>query len=585
MRAVSNNRKAGCRRSPGLWLAALTLVGAPGCRPTGVGRPDAAPAATSAPVRFVDVTAAAGIRFRNQSSPTPRKYFPETMGSGGAFIDYDGDGWPDLLLLNGAPLPGGRVVGRPTMALYHNNRNGTFTDVTRAAGLDREVFYGMGVAVGDYDDDGRDDFYVSGVLGSGHLFHNEGVSGGPPRFRDVTAAAGVGNKGRWGTSCAWLDYDRDGRLDLFVCNYVRYGSLAEDVPCFAGGNKRVYCIPTAYEMSRCVLYHNEGGGRFKDVSAASGIGAAQGKSLGVAVWDDDGDGWPDLFVANDTVAGFQFHNEKNGTFREVGLESGVAYDEEGSPHSGMGIDAGDLLNDGGTWLAIANFQGQQTTLYREVSPGAFQDVRASAGVGAATAPVLGFGLCFFDFDNDGYLDILQVNGHVQDDIQERQAGVRHEQPTLLFRNQRVGKFAEVGLKSGPPFSRPIVGRGAAWADIDNDGRLDVLITTNNGPALLWRNETPAPNHWLTLKLIGGRSNRDGTGAMVRVTAGGITQRQMVRSGSSYLSQSDLRPHFGLGEQRTADVEIRWPSGTVDRVAGVPADGIRMVREGSGAVGR
>jgi hypothetical protein len=336
-------------------------------------------------------------------------------------------------------------------------------------------------------------------------------------------------------------------------------------------------------MSHCTLYHNQGNGRFRDVTTASGIGAARGKSLGVCVWDYDDDGWPDLFVANDTVAGFQFHNDRNGTFKELGAESGVAYDEDGDPHSGMGIDAADLLNDGMTWLAISNFQNQQTSLYRQASSGMFTDSRAASGVGPGTATVLGFGLCFLDYDNDGYQDLLQVNGHVQDDIQEREPQTHYRQPTLLFHNQHDGTFAEVGAGAGPPFSLPIVGRGAASGDINNDGRPDALITTNNGPAYLWRNDTPASSHWLTLKLIGTRSSRDGIGAAVKVTAGGVTQRALVRCGSSYLSQSDLRPHFGLGSSAGADVEIRWPSGTVDRISGVAADAIRTVTEGAGAV--
>jgi enediyne biosynthesis protein E4 len=562
-----------------------------GARSNSPPKPSAPPASqeTVVPPRFVDITTAAGIRFRHQNSNTPHKYFVETMGSGGAFIDADGDGWQDVLLLNNAPLPGGRVSGRPTTALYRSNHDGTFTDVTHAAGLDRDLIYAMGAAVGDYDNDGRDDIYITAVLGPSRLFHNEGVKEGIPRFREVTAEAGVANRGKWGASAAWLDYDRDGRLDLFVCNYVSYASLADDIPCYAAGEKRVYCIPVAYEAVPCTLYHNEGGGRFRDVTAASGIGAARGKSLGVAVWDYDSDGWPDLFVANDTVAGFQFHNEpghpRSGsrTFRDVAVESGVAYDDEGNPHSGMGTDADDLLNDGRTWLTLTNFQGQHTSLYRETSPGTFEDIHVAAGLGAETERVLGFGVLFFDYDNDGYKDILQVNGHVQDDIQDREPTASYRQPTLLFRSRGDGTFTEVGRKSGRPFSRPIAGRGCAWGDINNDGRADLLITSNNGPAFLWRNETPTKAHWLTLKLQGTRSNRSGIGALIRVTAGGITRRTMLRSGSSYLSQSDLRPHFGLGPHPVADVEITWSSGTVDRIARVPADGIRTVREGSGLV--
>ncbi|HZO89028.1 MAG TPA: CRTAC1 family protein [Chthonomonadaceae bacterium] len=538
-----------------------------------------APVSAEAPVKFVDITEKAGIHFRHQNSRTPRKYLIETMGSGCAFIDYDGDGWQDILLLNNRPIPGGKVVGRPTMALYHNNRNGTFSDVTRQAGLDQEM-YAFGVAVGDYDNDGREDFYASCALGPGHLFHNEG--GG--RFKDVTAQAGVGNAGKWGTSCAWVDYDKDGKLDLFVCSYVKYAGLKDDQPCYASGGKHlVYCIPSAYETSSCTLYHNEGGGRFKDVTAESGVGAAKGKALGVSVWDYDGDGWPDLFVACDTVPGFLFHNLGNGKFQEIGVESGIAYDDEGNPHSGMGIDATDVNNDGKTILAITNYQGQQTSFYNLVSQQTFRDDRLTANIGPETSKVLGFGVLFFDYDNDGYKDMLQANGHVQDDIQEREPQVRYAQPTLLFHNQHNGTFQEVGLKSGEPFSKTIVGRGLAVGDIENNGRLAVLLSSNNGPAMLWRNETPTSNHWLALKLVGTKSNRDGIGALVIVTTGGVTQRAMVRSGSSYLSQSDLRPHFGLGAQTTADVEIRWPSGQVDKFTNVACDHLYTAHEGAQAL--
>jgi hypothetical protein len=572
-------------------IGCAALLPGGGCAAIRMNRPQPPPppiarSNSSAPgVRFADVTRQAGIRFRHQNSQTPRKYMIETFGSGCAFIDYDGDGWQDILLLNNAPLPGGRVTGRPTRALYRNNRNGTFTDVTRETGLAQAGTYAMGVAVGDYDNDGREDFYESAVLGPSHLFHNEGG-----RFRDVAREAGVENRGRWGTSCAWLDYDRDGRLDLFVCNYVKYASLKDDLPCYsAAGTKRIYCLPAAFEPGHCVLYRNEGGpqARFRDVSARSGIGAPGGKPLGVTIWDFDGDGYPDIFVANDTLAGFLFHNERNGQFREIGVESGVAYDENGDPHSGMGIDADDLDNDGKATLVISNFQGQQTSLYRQKVDEQFVDERVAAGVAQPTRSVLGFGLLFFDYDNDGYKDIMQANGHVQDDIQEREPQVTYAQPTLLLHNEpgpgSGRRFVEVGLASGPPFTQRIVGRGLAWGDPDNDGRPDALVTANNGPAQLWRNETPTQNHWLKLKLAGTRSNRDGIGATVRVTAGGQTHRTMVRSGSSYLSQSDLRPNFGLGAATTATVEIRWPSGAVDRIEHVAADRIYVAREGAGAL--
>lgn len=535
------------------------------------------PQISDAVVRFVDITSAAGIHFRHQSAKSKRKYLVETMGSGCAFIDYDGDGWQDILLLNNAPLTGGQVQGRPRLALYHNNRNGTFTDVTQGSGLGRDPMYAMGVTVGDYDNDGRDDIYISCVLGPGHLFHNLG--GG--RFRDVTAQAGVANHGMWGASCTWVDYDHDGRLDLFVSNYVPYRSLSEDVPCFAGEpRKNVYCDPTAYKLSHCALFHNEGQGRFKEVTAASGIGKLGGKSLGVALWDDQSSGWPDLYVANDGTATFLLRNQRNGAFKDVGTESGISFTSDGSAPSGMGIDAADLYNDGTMCLVMTNFQGRQTQIFHQMRPLLFREESDLTGVGPATRDVLGFGVLCFDFDNDGWKDILQVDGHVIDDVADREPTISYAQPTLLFRNQGQGRFAEVGLRSGAPFDHKLVGRGVACGDIDNDGQLDVLLTQNNGPALLWHNETVTHNHWLTLKLIGTKSNRNGIGAMVRVTSGGTTQRVLVHTGSSYLSQSDLRPHFGLGAQTTADVEIRWPSGVVDSINRVACDHIGTVREGT-----
>ena len=527
-------------------------------------------------VKFTDVTAQSGIHWTHYSGARGKKYMPESEPPGCAFLDYDGDGQPDILLLNGADWPAVSTGRKRTrVALYHNH-NGVFTDVTRGSGLDIEM-YAMGIAVGDYDNDGREDLYITCVHGPSHLFHNEGNG----HFKDVTKQAGVDNAGRWGTSCAWVDYDRDGKLDLFVCNYVKYPSLAADQPCFAGGNQPIYCIPVAYETSTCTLYHNEGNGRFKDVSSVSGIGGPRGKSLGVAIADYDGDGWPDIFVANDTVPGFVFHNEHNGAFKEVGVESGIAYDEEGNSHSGMGIDVADILNNGSMSVAITNYQGQQTSLYSQIGPDSFRDDKVAARVATATGKVLGFGILFVDYDNDGYKDIIQVNGHVQDEIQMREPHVRYAQPTLLFHNDGNGTFREVGLSSGAPFTEPIVGRGCAWGDFDNDGRPDLLITANNGPAHLWHNETPTRNHWMTLQLVGTKSCRDGIGARVIVKTSAGSQQNYVRSGSSYLSQSDLRPHFGLGTQTKADVEIHWPSGIVDKIGGAACDHIWKIYEGKG----
>jgi hypothetical protein len=527
---------------------------------------------------FVDITKSAGIHFVHQSAKSSRKYLIETMGSGCAFFDFDGDGWQDILLLNNAPLTGGKVKGTPRLALYHNNHNGTFTDVTAGSGLDRTPMYAMGVAIGDYDNDGRDDIYISCVLGPGHLFHNLG--GG--HFQDVTQNAGVGNQGMWGASCIWVDYDHDGLLDLFICNYLPYRSLADDVPCYAGEpRKNVYCDPTAYKSTHCTLYHNEGHGRFKDVTQASGIGPLAGKSLGVAMWDNAATGWPDLFVANDGSATFLLTNQKNGTFKDIGAESGIAFMADGESPSGMGIDADDLYNDGSLCLIMSNFQGRRSLLFHETQPRLFLDEGDTADIGKATEDVLGFGVDTIDFDNDGWKDIIQVNGHVIDDVAEREPRVSYTQPTLLLQNQGNHHFTEVGLKSGAPFNRKIVGRGVACGDIDNDGREDILILQNNGLAMLWHNETTTQNHWITLKLIGSKSNRDGIGAMVTVTTPGMSRRTLVHSGSSYLSQSDLRPHFGLGKETKADVLIRWPSGTVDRISSVAADKIWTVREGAG----
>jgi hypothetical protein len=573
-------------------IAAILLVCCAGCSAPPPAPAPPSPSVTTVsttqtpdtPAHFEDITQRAGIRFRAVNGKTPDKHFVETMGSGAGFIDYDGDGYPDILLLDGLYLPGAAHAGHPGLRLYHNNGNGTFTDVTAGSGLDKATMYAMGVAVGDYDNDGRDDIYISCALGPGHLFHNETppgrAGGGRPVFRDVTAKAGVANEGMWGTSCCWLDYDHDGYLDLFVCNYVRYRSLKDDLPCFLTPGQRTYCLPNAFQSSHCTLYHNNHDGTFTDVSQRSGIAAAAGKSLGVAIWDYDGDGWPDIFVANDTVPGFLFHNRGDGTFEEIGMRSGVACDESGAPHSGMGVDAADAANDGKMHLVIANYSGVQTSYYEQTDPGVFQDRRTPVGVGPPSTNTLGFGAFFFDYDNDGWKDLLVINGHVEDDIEKKQPGVRYAEPPLLYHNRGDGTYIELASRSGSPFTTPIVGRAAAHADIDNDGREDVLVTTNGGPAYLWHNQTQTANHWLTFRLIGKQSNRDGIGALLTVTAGGRTLRDSCRSGSSYLSASDLRVHFGLGAAMQADVTVRWPSGHEDHLSGLAADHIWTVREGS-----
>lgn len=514
-----------------------------------------------------------GLRFTHENGASGRKYFVETMGAGVAFLDYDGDGWQDILCVNGAPLPGCPPRRTPP-ALFRNVRGQRFENVTAAAGLDVS-FYGMGCAVGDYDNDGREDLYISAVLGPGHLFHNRGG-----RFEDVTARAGVGNAGKWGTSCAWLDYDRDGRLDLFVANYVRYAGLQDDIPCYVRPGKRSYCIPPAYEGSASALFHNEGTGRFRDVTRPAGLSDPTMKALGVAVTDFDDDGWPDLFTANDTVRNRLFHNQ-HGSFHEIGAVAGVAFSESGTPRAGMGIDAAQWRNDGTLGVAVTNFARESIGLFTQEQPRApaFRDVSETAGTALASRPYLGFGILFLDYDNDGFSDLAAVNGHVRDDVAELAQGQSYAQPALLFHNETGTRFRDVSDAAGAPITTPRVGRGLAAGDFDNDGRVDLVASENHGPVSLWRNETAAGGHWLLVRLEGTRSNRDGLGSRVTLSAGGRQQTAWARSGSSYLSASDRRVHFGLGQARRVDrLEIRWPSGRMSEWRGVPTDQVFAARE-------
>jgi enediyne biosynthesis protein E4 len=598
-------------------LAALLLSG---CTRSSPPRPAAASDLPSR-VQFADVTEQAGIHFSHFNGAAGRRYLVETMGAGGAFLDYDGDGWLDILLLNGRPLGEDGATGgtrrakrggsgdgakqrdmsshpvapsRPTAALYHNNRDGTFTDVTRGSGLDVPL-YAMGCCVGDADNDGDDDLYVSCALEPGHLFRNEG--GG--RFRDVTARAGVGDDGRLGTSCAWLDYDNDGWLDLFVCNYVQY-SLATDHPCYEGG-RRFYCRPTVYQPDTCVLYHNRGDGtlRFDDVTRQAGIWNKTGNSLGVAVWDFDDDGWPDIAVANDLSPNYLFHNvpaaglgarrapKAARRFEEVGLDWGIAFGENGRARAGMGIDVAEYRNDGHPAILISNFTGEPLSFFVSDAPGQFTDVAFQVGVGEAHLRFLGFGLFFFDYDNDGDKDAFVGNGHIEPNIADFGGETTYGQRNHLYRNHG-GMFEEVGPALGPPFAYQRVTRGAAYGDYDNDGDLDILVTNNGQPAELLRNDGGNAQHWLQVDLkgrgAGGRargSNTDGIGARVTVRTGTVTQRDVVRSGSSYCSQSMLRRHFGLGRASSVDeIEVRWPSGSIDRLRSVPANRRITVSEGA-----
>ncbi len=522
---------------------------------------------------FTDVTARAGIRFTHFNGALGKKWLPETMGAGCAFIDYDNDGWQDILFVNGngalgrdegeaAPLRRGSA---PSLHLYRNNHNGTFTDVSAKVGLDVSL-YGMGVAVGDFDNDGWDDLFIS-CVGRSRLFHNVSDGSAGRRFVDITRTSGIVDRG-FATSCAWLDYDRDGLLDLFVCHYVVW-SPALDSYFSVDGTHKSYARPQSYTAESCRLYHNIGGGRFVDVTQKAGIQNSRSKALGVAVSDYDGDGWPDIFVANDTEPNLLYHNQGDGTFKEVGLVSGLALSEQGTSRAGMGIDTADVRHSGAFDVLITNFSGEQLTLYRRDASGVFLDVAAKSGVGIATQTYLGFGAFFLDYDLDGWPDLFINNGHIDDDIGTRDAGVTYAEPALLFRNIGGGQFSDVSAHAGSALSVRRVGRGAAWGDFDNDGSPDLLLMTNNGPAGLLHNEGRSANGWIRLRLIGTTSNRDAYGARVQVKVGGETQTQEVRSGSSYLSASDRRLLFGLGGAGQADgVEIHWPDGKVETLGAV-----------------
>ncbi len=522
-------------------------------------------------VVFTDVTAQAGIRFAHNSGRAGKKYLPETLGSGCAFFDADGDGWPDILLVNSKDwTPHGR---KSTAALYRNNHNGTFTDITAGSGLDIEI-YGMGVAIGDYDNDGRDDVYITALDGD-HLFHNEGNG----KFRDVTKAAGIENA-NFGTSAAWVDYDRDGKLDLFVANYVQW-SPKIDLWCSLDGATKSYCTPESYKGTRSRLFHNLGNGRFEDVAEKAGVGDPASKSLGVTILDYNGDGWPDIFVANDTQPNKLYRNGRNGTFTDEGMAAGVAYGEDGVARGAMGADAADYDRSGRAHLLVGNFSNQMLGLYHNEGNGLFVDEAPSSTVGRASLLSLTFGVFFFDYDLDGYPDIFAANGHIEDQIERVQPKVRYREAPLLFRNLGNHKFENAGIRMGAALNRPIVARGAAYADFDRDGDLDILISTNNGPAYLFRNDGGNRNRWLSVRLSGTKSNRDGIGAVVRVASASGKQWNMVRSGSSYCSQSDLALTFGLGKDAAADVEVDWPSGIVQRFANVAANRFLTIDESRG----
>jgi hypothetical protein len=557
---------------------AVTALGPIGCG----GKPEAeapkpAPPDKPIAVTYADATQAAGIGFLHTNGARGRKYLPETMGSGLVVFDYDGDGKPDLFFVNSEEWPG--HPGKPAFqALYRNRGDGTFEDATAKAGL-RIQAYGIGAAAADYDNDGDQDLYLN-ALGPDHLFRNRGDG----TFEDATRAAGVGDPG-FGSSATWLDYDRDGWLDLFVCNYVEW-SPKTDIYCTLDGANKSYCTPESYKGATNRLFRNRGDGTFEDVSDRAKVQDPTGKSLGVVAFDYDDDGFIDIAVANDTQPNYLYHNRGDGTFEEIGRTAGIAFSEEGKARGAMGIDAADYDGSGRESLVIGNFSNEMLALYHNEGRGLFIDDAASAGIGQPSLLTLAFGCFFFDYDLDGRLDIFVANGHVENEIQAVQPSVTYAEPPHLFRGGPDGRFEETTGKVGSDLARPRVARGAAAGDFDGDGDLDIAVTTNGGPAALYRNDGGNANGFVRLLLTGtGRSNRDAIGARVRLTYGGRTQIRTVRSAASYASQSELPLTFGLGSPAggaTATVEVRWPDGTASSFQGVAPGRLTILRQGEPA---
>lgn len=556
---------------------------------SGRNAPDLANAAADVPtVKFTDITAEAGIKFTHVSGAYGEKLLPETMGGAVAFFDFDNDAAQDLLFVSGRNWPwrDGGTRGA-TLSLYRNDGRGHFTNVTAGSGLEAD-FYGMGVAVGDFDNDGLSDLFITGV-GENRLFHNLGNG----KFENVTARAGITNEpSRWSTSAAFVDYDNDGRLDLFVCNYVKWTrDIDRGVNYTLPGIGRAYGPPLNFEGTFPLVYHNEGNGVFRDVSQAAGIqitnpvtGVPMAKSLGIAPVDLNNDGWIDFVVANDQVQNFVFSNRHNGTFAEVGAQSGVAFDPYGVARGAMGIDSARFRNDNALGIAIGNFANEPNALYVAQNDALlFADEAITEGLGPASRQLLKFGLFFFDYDLDGRLDVLTANGHIEEEISKLQKSQTYRQPAQLFWNRSSSKgpsFVPVPPeKAGEDLFKPIVGRGSAYADIDGDGDLDVVLTQINGPPLLLRNDQALRHHWLRLKLIGAKTNRDAIGAWVKVHVDGRTLAQQVMPTKGYLSQSELVLTFGLGKATRVDgVEVNWPGGGTQKMSSVKVDALNTIRE-------
>jgi enediyne biosynthesis protein E4 len=538
-------------------------------------------------VSFVNVAREAGLNVKTIfGGEHKNKYLLETTGCGVAFYDYDNDGWLDIFLVNGWRLEGFPSGSEPTSHLFKNNRDGTFTDVTLKAGVAHSG-WGQGVCVGDYDNDGWDDLYVT-YFGKNVLYHNNGDG----TFTDVSQKAGVAGKGtRWNTGCAFVDYDRDGRLDLFIANYIDMdlatAPVPESGPCLYKG-VLVACGPPGLQGGKNILYHNNGDGTFTDVSESAGIFKANGTyGLGVLTADFDNDGWPDIYVADDSTASALYHNKKNATFEDVAIESGCALSPDGKPQAGMGVSAGDYDLDGNLDIVKTNFAGDTPSLYHNQGGGSFEDATFTAGLGAHTQ-FLGWGVGFFDFDNDGWPDILICNGHVYPEVEQLKTEAGYAQRKLLYRNLRNGHFADISFQVGPGISDSVASRGCAFGDFDNDGDIDVVVNTVNGYPQLLRCDSTLDNNWIKIRLIGTKSNRSGIGARLSCTTNVAGEakphRQIdeVRSGGSYISQNDLRIHFGLEKAEKVDtLEIRWPSGQIDTLKDIKPNQLIFVKEGEG----
>jgi enediyne biosynthesis protein E4 len=534
-------------------------------------------------IRFVEVAPTAGVVAPDVWGGVDRKRFIlETKGNGVAFLDYDGDGWLDVYLTDGSRIEGFPTGQEPTGHLYHNNQDGTFTDVTASSGLAHPGWQ-TGVCIGDFDNDGHEDLLLT-YWGQNRLYHNNGDG----TFTDVTVRAGLKqSRTRWGAGCNFLDYDKDGKLDIFVANYVEFDPSDATGP---GGSKDcqwkgmpVLCGPRGLPHGRNVLYHNNGDGTFADVSESSGIAKSSGDAIGSVSVDFDNDGWPDIYVANDSTPSELYHNNHNGTFSEIAQDVGAAFSADGDVQGGMGLAVGDYDADGWFDIFKTNFSDDTPNLYHNIGGGRFDDAVFSAGLGTLTS-LVGWGAGFLDVDNDGWLDLLYVNGHVYPEVDRYKMDSAYRQPRVLYRNLGTGRFENVSSRAGPAFSERFSSRGAAFGDFNNDGRVDVVIANMNDKPSLWLNDSVNPNHAILLSLTGTRSNRSAIGTRVRLLAGGHSQIEEVHSGDSVMSMSDLRLHFGLGNANRVDaIEISWPSGLIERLQDLPVDRIIFLREGSGIV--